>query len=93
MIKFRRGILIFCAVLVAAAVAIIAAAASTSWWLVLALIPLAMVVACLAMMTAPQRTPGGPSAARCGCCVVSCFPVVGYGSGSKRGERTADAHG
>ncbi len=93
MIKFRRGILLFSVVLVAAAVAIIAAAASTSWWVLLALIPLAMVVGCLAMMTALRRTPGGPSAARWGCCAVSRFPGVSYGSGSQRSERTADANG
>ncbi len=65
MIKLRRGVLLFSGALVAATVAIFAAAALASWWVPVALIPLAMVVGCLAMMTAVRRTPA-PSAGRCG---------------------------
>jgi peptidoglycan/LPS O-acetylase OafA/YrhL len=76
MIRFRRGIPFVSMVLVAAAVAIVLAAALTSWWVLLALMPLAMMVGCVAMMAAHRRTPRGPSAARCGCCVVGALSGV-----------------
>jgi hypothetical protein len=53
---FRRGNPFIPVVFVAAAVAILVAAALTSWWVLLALIPLAMMVGCMAMMmSAAQR--------------------------------------
>jgi hypothetical protein len=55
---------------VAAAIAVVAAAALTSWWVLLALIPLAMMTVCIAMMSAHVRTPGDPGVARFGCCAV-----------------------
>lgn len=73
MIRFRRGIPFVSVVLVAAAVAVMLAAALTSWWVLFALIPLAMMVGCVAMMATHRRMPGGPSAARCGCCAVSAL--------------------
>jgi hypothetical protein len=71
MLRFRRGIPFVSVVLVAAAVAMMLAAALTSWWVLLALIPLTMMVACVAMMAAQRRMPRGPSSAGCGCCAVS----------------------
>jgi hypothetical protein len=71
MIAFRRGIPFAAVVLVAAAVAITLAAALTTWWVLLALIPLAMMVGCVAMMAAHRGMPHGASAERCGCCAVS----------------------
>jgi hypothetical protein len=84
MFVFRRGIAFVSVVLVAAAVAIVLAAALTSWWVLLALIPLTMMVACVAVMAAHRRM---PSAARCGCCAVS--PV--WRHGGPRPARDANA--
>lgn len=93
MIKLRRGILLFSVVLVAAAVAIIATAAWASWWVLLALIPVAMVVGCMAMVAAGHRIPCGPGAARCGCGAVSVLPTASCGCRPLGTERTADANG
>jgi hypothetical protein len=71
MISFRGGIVFASAVLVDAAIAIMLAAALSSRWVLLALIPVAMMVACVAMMAAQRRMPRGRSAARFGCCAVS----------------------
>ena len=93
MIKLRRGILLFSVVLVAAAVAIIAAAASSSWWVLLALIPLAMAVGCVAMVAAGHRIPCGPGAPRCGRGAGSALPIATCGCRPLGSERTADANG
>ena len=93
MIKLRRGILLFSIMLVAAVVAIIATAALASWWVLLALIPLAMVAGCVAMVAAGHRIPGGPGAARCGCAAVSALPTATCGCRPLGSERTADANG
>ncbi len=74
----RRGFPLFPVALLVAAVAITVAAALTTWWLLLALIPLAMMLGCAAMMTA-GRMPCAPRANR-GCCVAS----------STSGEATPD---
>ncbi len=89
MIRFRRGVLLFSLVV---AVAIMAVAALTSWWVLLALIPLAMAVGCMAMMAARWRIPGGPSAARCGCWEAGC-PPPSTDPRAPQSERTADANG
>ncbi len=93
MVKLRRGILLFSVVLAAAAVAIIAAAASTSWWVLLVLVPLAMVVGCVAMVGAGHRIPCGSGAARCGWGGGSALPTATCGCRPLRSERTADANG
>lgn len=65
----RRGFRVFPVALLVAAVAMTVVAALTTWWLLLALIPLAMMVGCAAMMTA-GRMPCAPRANR-GCCPSS----------------------
>jgi hypothetical protein len=68
----RRGFPFFPVVLFAAAVAIVVAAALTTWWVLLALIPLTMMLGCVAMMATHGRMPCSPSAGR-GCCAVSAL--------------------
>lgn len=64
----RHGFPFFLVVLLAAAAAIVVAAALTTWWVLLALIPIAMMLGCVAMVTA-GRVPCGPGAGR-GCCAA-----------------------
>ena len=67
MMCFRRGIP-FVGVMLVAAV-IVTVAALTSWWVLLALVPLAMMVGCMANM-APmaRRMAGDPKVERWRCC-------------------------
>src|SRR5574342_86690 len=90
MISFGRGVLLFSLVLVAAAAAILAVAAVTSWWVLLALIPLAMAVGCMAMMAARGRTPGAMSEVRCGCWGAG-YPASSTDPRSPLSQRSADA--
>lgn len=91
---FRRGLPFFPVVLVAAAVAILVAAALTSWWMLLALIPLAMMVGCMAMMmTTHLRMAGRPSAPRSGCCGMSAITAAPIGPRAQHSESTADSNG
>jgi hypothetical protein len=66
MMCFRRGIPFVGLMLVAA---IVIVAALTTWWVLLALVPLAMMLGCMAMM-APmaRRVAGDPRAERWRCC-------------------------
>ena len=75
----RRGFPFFPVVLFAAAVAIVVAAALTTWWVLLALIPLTMMLGCVAMMATHRSMPCAPSARR-SCC----------GAGSVSGEAAPD---
>jgi hypothetical protein len=92
---FRRGFPFFPVVLAAAAVATLVAAALTSSWMLLALIPLAMMVGCMAMMmTAHLRMAGRPSAPRSGCCGMSHISAAPVGPRAQQhSESTADSNG
>jgi hypothetical protein len=89
---FRRGISFFPVVLLfAAAAGILVVAALTSWWMLLALIPLAMMVGCMAMMmTTHVRMAGRPSAARFGCCGMSATFPASDGRRAQGSESSAD---
>ena len=69
----RRGFPFVPVVLLAVAVTIVVAAALTTWWVLLALIPLTMVLGCVAMMATHGRMPCHPGARR-GCCAASATP-------------------
>ncbi len=87
MMCFRRGIpAIGLLLVVAAAVVIVVTAALTTWWVLLAVIPLVMMVGCMAMMAAMARwMPSGPRAAQWGCCAESApFTTAGPKVGSER---------
>ncbi len=67
MMCLRRGIPFVGVMLVAAVV--VTVAALTSWWVLLALVPLAMMVGCMAIMALMAgRMAGDPKVERWRCC-------------------------
>jgi hypothetical protein len=91
---FRRRNPFIPVVFVAAAVAILVAAALTSWWMLLALIPLAMMVGCMAMMmTTHPCMAGRPSAPPSGCCGMSAITAGPIGTRAQHSENTAASNG
>lgn len=70
MMCFGRHGPLFGLLAAAVAAAVVVVAALTSWWVLVALIPLAMMLGCMAMMAGMARMRRGPGMARqWGCCV------------------------
>ena len=88
MMCFRRGFPPIGLVVAAVAAAVVVVAALTTWWVLFALLPVAMMVGCMAMMAGMARWPAaGSSAARWGCCGPSApfMPTDRRGDSESRG--------
>ena len=76
MMCFRRGFPPLGLVVAAVAAAVVVVAALTTWWVLFALLPVAMMVGCVAMMAGMARMrPGAGVAGQWGCCARGSSPA------------------